>query len=137
MKLDQLPKIVRDRLNALARFDDMPPDMTALLRAEAKALSDVIDEMIKPPEQPAGESDSELEQHFVEQGWRPPAGKTLIEVFANEDALAEIARLRELIDNQPHAKGCHFVLGQRDRKCNCWKSEAASARCSFETTKSV
>ena len=44
MRLNQLPKIVRDRLNQLAQ--DMPPEIASVLRAEAKAMSAVVDEFI-------------------------------------------------------------------------------------------
>ena len=108
MKLiDQLPKIVRDRLNRLAA--DMPKRPAAVLRMEARALSAVVEEMLKP------------EQALAAR--QRPAGKTLIEVFANEDATKEIERLRKLVDEQPHWKSCSFVLGQSDQ-CNCWKAEA-------------
>jgi hypothetical protein len=153
MRLDQLPKIVRDRLNRLAA--DMPLEWRRVLRSEAKAMSSVVDDfvtaalrgsrklMTRPDhckqlehfatrilaELPAKRDwlDPELERigrDALKSAPQRPAGKTLIEVFANEDALAEITRLRELISNQPHHKGCHFVLGRGDRKCSCWKSEA-------------
>jgi hypothetical protein len=39
-----------------------------------------------------------------------------------DKANAEIHRLVVLLSGRPHGKGCHYLLGQGDRKCNCWKA---------------
>lgn len=106
MRPQQVGRIIRKRLERLAC--DLPPRWRAVLNMEALAVEAVIPDLIR-----IKESNEERQ------------GKTLIEVFADEDATAEIARLHELIDDQPHAKSCRWVLGQDD-KCSCWKAEARS-----------
>ena len=48
-------------------------------------------------------------------------------VIANRDLMFANKRLVDIIDSQPHAKSCHYVLGQDDKQCNCWKARAARA----------
>lgn len=37
----------------------------------------------------------------------------------------ELEKLRKAVKAMDHAKSCHWILGQFDRKCSCWKSKLA------------
>lgn len=41
-------------------------------------------------------------------------------------AIREKNRLLAILEERPHAKGCHFLLNQFDGECNCWHARIKS-----------